>query len=102
MLFRTTTGEQFLITLSRGDYFGEMALMLDEPRHANVIATEATTCYRITRFDFVRLFGSLQELLQQQMRIRILKSVPLLSHLPDQVLDKLADAMRIQMFRPGK
>jgi len=94
--------EQHLLTLKRGDYFGEMALMLDEPRHANVIATAKTSCFRISRYDFVRLFGSLQEMLQQQMRIRILKSVPLLSHLSDDVLDKLADAMRIQLFRPGK
>ena len=95
-------GEQHLLTLKRGDYFGEMALMLDEPRHANVIATAKCACFRISRYDFVRLFGSLQEMLQQQMRIRILKSVPLLSHLSDDVLDKLADAMRIQLFRPGK
>jgi|Transcript_22401 cGMP-dependent protein kinase len=95
-------GEQHLLTLKRGDYFGEMALMLDEPRHANVVATQKTGCFRISRHDFVRLFGSLQEMLQQQMRIRILKSVPLLSHLEDDVLDKLADAMRIQLFRPGK
>merc|ERR1719324_2038449 len=36
------------------------------------------------------------------MRMRILKSVPLLSHLDDHVLDKLADAMRIQLFDAGK
>lgn len=32
-----------LITLNSGDYFGEMALMLNEPRHANCIAVGAVT-----------------------------------------------------------
>jgi len=96
------TQEQVLLELGPGDYFGEMALMLDEPRHANVDALKKTTCYKISRADFVRLFGPLKDLLQQQMRIRILKSVPLLRHLEDHVLDKLADAMRIQLFKTGK
>ena len=63
------------MTLKRGDYFGEMALMLDEPRHANVIATAKTACFRISRYDFVRLFGSLQEMLQQQMQAKFGKEV---------------------------
>lgn len=99
---RNGTDEQHLLTLKRGDYFGEMALMLDEPRHATVTATRPTKCFAISSHDFSRLFGPLRDLIQQQMRMRILKSVPLLSHLDDQVLDKLADAMRIQLFEKGK
>ena len=76
--------------------------MLDEPRHATVTATRPTKCFAISSHDFSRLFGPLRDLIQQQMRMRILKSVPLLSHLDDHVLDKLADAMRIQLFDAGK
>ena len=90
------------MTLKRGDYFGEMALMLDEPRHATVTSTRPTKCFAISSHDFSRLFGPLRDLIQQQMRMRILKSVPLLSHLDDHVLDKLADAVRIQLFDAGK
>ena len=78
------------------------ALMLDEPRHATVTSTRPTKCFAISSHDFSRLFGPLRDLIQQQMRMRILKSVPLLSHLDDHVLDKLADAMRIQLFDAGK
>lgn len=34
----TDATEMALLTLGAGDYFGEMALMLDEPRAANCIA----------------------------------------------------------------
>lgn len=36
----TDATEMPLLSLGPGDYFGEMALMLDEPRAANCIATE--------------------------------------------------------------
>ncbi|EGB12206.1 hypothetical protein AURANDRAFT_20216 [Aureococcus anophagefferens] len=50
-------GEQHLLTLKRGDYFGEMALMLDEPRHANpraanIVATEQLECLVLDRVSF--------------------------------------------------
>ena len=73
--------------------------MLDEPRHANCIAIGETRCLRLGRADFETLFGPLQEVLAQQMRIRILKSVPLLKHLSDAALDRLSSAMRVQVFR---
>lgn len=36
----TDPTEISLLTLGKGEYFGEMALMLEEPRAANCIATE--------------------------------------------------------------
>ncbi|MBN2501831.1 MAG: cyclic nucleotide-binding domain-containing protein [Anaerolineales bacterium] len=41
-----------------GDFFGELALLDDGPRTASVIATEATTCLVLARWDF---FGVLKE-----------------------------------------
>mmetsp|Transcript_34552 Transcript_34552/g.91733 ORF Transcript_34552/g.91733 Transcript_34552/m.91733 type:complete len:538 (+) Transcript_34552:963-2576(+) len=84
--------------LSAGDYFGEMALMLDEPRHANVIAIGPCKCLSLDRSDFDELLGPLQEVISAQMRIRILRSVPLLARLSDRDLDRLARAMRVQQF----
>ncbi|KAJ1450461.1 kinase-like domain-containing protein [Pelagophyceae sp. CCMP2097] len=96
------SAEQLLLELKRGDYFGEMALLLDEPRHADVSAVTQVVCYAIDRQHFVRLFGDLRKLLAQQMRVRILRSVTLLCGLGDEILDSLAVAMRIQVFGAGE
>jgi len=94
--------ETDLITIHSGDYFGEMALMLDEPRHANCIAVSPrVTCFKLSKEDFMSMFGPLQDLLEKQMRLRILRSVPLLAVLSDDELSKVARAMRVQMFKSG-
>ena len=50
--------KRLLKTLSAGDFFGELALLDDGPRTASVIATEATHCLVLARWDF---FGVLKE-----------------------------------------
>ena len=49
----TDPTEMSLLTLGAGEYFGEMALMLDEPRAANCIAKSAKVC---SLFFFFFLF----------------------------------------------
>jgi putative ABC transport system ATP-binding protein len=50
---RTDAGESRSITqLESGSYFGEVALIKDQPRNANVIAIEPTTCYVLDRQEF--------------------------------------------------
>ena len=91
-----------LISLNNGDYFGEMALMLNETRHANCIAVGETRCFTLDRTKFNVLLGSVQDLLARRMRIRILQSVPLLSKLPESKLTRLSSVMRVQAFKPGQ
>ena len=43
---------QRLASFGEGDFFGEMALLLGQPRSASVIATEATECISILRTTF--------------------------------------------------
>ena len=68
-----------LITLKAGDYFGEMALMLNDTRHANCIAVGKVRCLSLSRKKFDILLGSVQDVLARKMRIRILQ-VPNLDH----------------------
>jgi len=91
-----------LLTLGTGDYFGEMALLLDEPRHANVMAVGPVEVLSLEKEDFAKLLGPVREVLSHQMRTRVLKSVPLLSRLSDADLDQVGNAMRVQQFEPNQ
>uniref|UniRef100_K3WEA6 cGMP-dependent protein kinase n=1 Tax=Globisporangium ultimum (strain ATCC 200006 / CBS 805.95 / DAOM BR144) TaxID=431595 RepID=K3WEA6_GLOUD len=90
--------EKELMMLYRGNYFGEMALMLNEPRQANCIAVGNVDCYVMDRAQFTKLLGPLRSLIDRQMRIRVLRSVPLLSSLTDDELDLLAHALNVVSF----
>lgn len=89
-----------LITLRAGDYFGEMALLLNELRAANCIAVGKVKCLSLDRDKFDMLLGPAQEVLSRRMRIRILQCVPLLSKLPEAKLSRLCSVMRAQTFEP--
>ncbi|KAG5187649.1 putative cGMP-dependent protein kinase [Tribonema minus] len=98
----TDTTEAPLLALGPGDYFGEMALMLEEPRAANCIAEGGPVrCLSLDRSKFFALLGPLQNVLQGNMRLRILKSVPLLTKLTDMELSSVADALCVQSFEDG-
>lgn len=96
-----TGREVDLMKLNSGDYFGEMALMLHDKRHANCTAVGKVKCFVLSREKFDLLLGPVQEMLARKMRIRILQSVPILSRLSENKLIKLAGVMRVQAFSDG-
>jgi putative ABC transport system ATP-binding protein len=50
---RVEAGKEHSVTqLAAGSFFGEVALIKDQPRNANVIAMEPTTCYVLDREEF--------------------------------------------------
>ena len=46
------------LTLSAGDYFGEVALIKDQPRNATVIAKDPTSCFVLDKDEFRGIIDS--------------------------------------------
>ena len=57
-------------TFGPTDFFGELALLDDEPRTASVVATEDTQCLVLSQWEF---FGALRE--DAEMGIEILQEI---------------------------
>lgn len=49
---RGTADETHIATTGEGGFFGDMALVLEHPRSATVVAKEFTECLVLTRWDF--------------------------------------------------
>ena len=52
-----------------GDYFGERALLKNEPRAANVVAKSECVVVSMDRHSFKRLMGPLEEILKRNMDV---------------------------------
>ncbi|KDO27487.1 AGC protein kinase [Saprolegnia parasitica CBS 223.65] len=98
----SSDNDEHLVTLHAGQYFGERALLTNEPRKVNCVAETNVTCYMLGRRDFTQLLGPLQTLLDRQVRLRTLRSITLLSHLSDSELDVIALAFRTVSFPDGQ
>lgn len=49
---RGTPEERTITTTAAGGFFGELALVLEQPRSATVVTREFTECLVLTRWDF--------------------------------------------------
>lgn len=65
-----------------GEYFGERALLCDEPRAADVIADSPTTCLILSREQFTTLLGPLRHLMTKAVLRIAIPNVPVLKDLP--------------------
>lgn len=51
-------GKKSLAKFGAGEFFGEMSLIDEQPRSADVVAIEKTTCLMLTRWDLRGLIGA--------------------------------------------
>ena len=62
--------ERFILKLGPGDSFGEMALIKNEPRNANIIANESCELVSIDKVDYRKIIKDLEEQrINNQLRI---------------------------------
>ena len=62
-IYKKELGADPIATFGKEKFFGERALLSDDVRQATVIAANDVTCYVMTRGDFNRMLGSLQDIL---------------------------------------
>lgn len=63
--------EVFLCNLGKSDFFGELALLNDNPRAASVTATADVDCLVLAKADFHEIIGSLKEVLEERSKMRL-------------------------------
>ncbi|RLN20850.1 hypothetical protein BBJ28_00001007 [Nothophytophthora sp. Chile5] len=95
-------GDMESLRLTENDYFGERALMTHEPRAANVTAETDVTLIALDRQAFDDLLGSLREVIDHNMSMRVLQSIPLLKILSPSEKDKLFQALEPASFSDGE
>lgn len=63
-ILKKSLGESPIATLGKEKFFGEKALLSDDVRQATVVASSpVVVCYVMTRGDFTRVLGNLQDIL---------------------------------------
>lgn len=65
-----TGEEREIMRLGKSDFFGERALLKNEPRAANVVAVGYVDCLVLERSDFVNLLGPLEHILEREAERR--------------------------------
>jgi cGMP-dependent protein kinase 1 len=95
-------GEQSDNVLHAGDYFGERALLRQEPRACDVFAESDLVLIALAREDFEGLLGHLRELLEHNLGMRLLLCVPVLSQLKEDERNMLFSQLRVTSFKDGQ
>lgn len=90
------------VKLGAGAYFGERALLKDEPRAANVSAVTKTVCMTLNRRAFNNLLGPLQEVLDNNLNLRVLSSIPMFGRLSHKEKDAVVSSFRAVRLASGK
>lgn len=90
--------------LTKGDFFGERALLTGEMRAANVTAVSEVTTLCLSRAQFETVIGSLQAIIEREMKKNFLKAIPLFagSKFTELEMDHIADALKEMCYAKGQ
>lgn len=91
-------------TLKAGDFFGEKALVSNEPHAADIVALTDGLAFRIDKATFERVLGKLSKLILRAQEQKALKEVPMNqdSKLDEQTLLSLAKLIKERKFKSGE
>lgn len=88
--------------LKTGDYVGERALMMKEPRAADVYAYSSQVhLIALHQDDFVKHLGQLQAVLKHNLGLRMLLCMPAFSGMSETNKNRLFRALRVQQCMAG-
>ena len=90
-----------LVQLNAGKYFGELALISNEPRKANVIAINQVICYTIDKQTFTSILGTLKDAEIESTGVTILKKVKILQSLSEKQLLKIVKSLETINYSDG-
>ena len=68
-VFEPGEEEKEVMQYTPGDYFGELALLRNEPRAASVVATTELVVLKLDRLSFKRMIGPLENILRRNMEM---------------------------------
>lgn len=87
-------------TVSVGDVFGELALLYNCPRAANVVAKDSCVCWQLDRETFNHIVKD-AAVKRRNKYDAFLKSVTLISSLGAYERSQIADALKVENFMKG-
>jgi cAMP-dependent protein kinase regulator len=87
-------------TCTSGDVFGELALLYNCPRAANVVAKDSCVCWQLDRETFNHIVKD-AAVKRRNKYDAFLKSVTLISSLEAYERSQIADALKAETFKQG-
>lgn len=90
--------KQMVRTLTKGDYFGERALLYDEPRSATIISVGQTICVTIGRDLLQKVLGNLQHVLFRNVMMIALQNSSIFQQFTKEQLSALIEAAVVKDY----
>ncbi|KDO22112.1 AGC/PKG protein kinase [Saprolegnia parasitica CBS 223.65] len=100
-LILMSSSKSEIARLTQGDYFGETALLNDQPRNCTVRAIGLVKCVRLMRADFIAMIGPLTAILESNGIKRALRTYDHFAEFSDIELDSITNMIEIVEYDDG-